>query len=139
MAKAVVTSQPGGLKHEIKVGNHTLIADAGQEHGGVDAGPNPHELLLAALGSCTSMTLLLFAERRGWDLKTVSVTLSDETVEDQNGKKQTKVTREIAVSGNLNQEQLDSLKSIADKCPVHKVMTGETQIVTNLESLTPIA
>lgn len=142
MTRAVVTSQPGkGLRHEIKVGNHQFIADAGAEHGGQDSGPNPHELFLSALGACTSMTLQIFAQRREWDLKTVSVALNEEMVEDpaNPGKKLAKITRDITVTGNLTQEQLDSLKSIADKCPIHKLLTESKQIITNLESPTPVA
>lgn len=126
-----------GMRHEINAGQHNWIADAGKEIGGEESGPNPHEMMLAALGSCTSMTLKLFAQRRGWKLDEVRVKLNEETIDDPNnaGKKISKITREIEVKGELNKEQLDTLKSIADKCPIHKLLTESKQIITQLESL----
>lgn len=142
MSQVIVTSQPGkGLQQEIKAGKHSLRADAGTDIGGNDSGPNPHELMLSALGACTSMTLQLFAQRRGWELESVTVELNEETVENPElpGKKMPKITRKVAVTGNLNAEQLESLKQIADKCPIHKLLTESKQIVTSLEALNPIA
>lgn len=142
MSRVVVISQPGkGLQHEIKAGKHVLRADAGADVGGNDSAPNPHELMLSALGACTSMTLQLFAQRRGWELESVTVELIDETIDnpDAPGKKIPRITREIAVTGNLNAEQLESLKQIADKCPIHKLLAESKQIVTNLEALNHIA
>lgn len=139
MRKVVVSDSQNGLKHEIKAGNHTLISDAPKEAGGQELGPDPHELLLASLGACTSMTLKMFAGRRGWDLKTVEVFLTEDQADDADGKKKTVITREIKVTGDLNQEQLDSLKSIADKCPVHKLLTGPKDITTELKSATGVA
>lgn len=126
-----------GLQHEIKAGSHEWIADAGQEVGGQETGPNPHELMLAALGSCTSMTMKLFAQRRGWHLQEVTIKLNEEAIEDPNnpGKKISKITRDIHVKGDLNKEQLDTLRSIADKCPIHKLLVESKQILTQLESL----
>ncbi len=138
MSQVVVSSRPGaGLQHEVKVGEHTLIADAGKDVGGTEAGPNPHELLLASLGACTSMTLQLFSQKRGWKLDHVNVRLTEETVDDPDnaGKKLSKITRDIEVKGDLSQEQIDSLRKIADKCPIHKLLTESTkQVVTNLEN-----
>lgn len=133
----VLSTAEKGMQQEIRAGEHKLIADAGKEIGGNETGPNPHELLLAALGSCTSMTLNVFAQRRGWKLDAVKVTLNEETIDDPNnaGKKMSKITRDIEVKGELSQEQLDSLKSIADKCPIHKILTDAKQILTQLESL----
>ena len=130
----VSSSAQKGMQHEISAGTHKWIADAGKDIGGNETGPNPHELMLASLGACTSMTLKVFASRRGWKLDEVTVKLNEETVEDPNtpGKKMSKITRDISVTGELTQEQLDTLKSIADKCPIHKLLTESKQILTNL-------
>lgn len=138
MGQVVVSSRPGaGLQHEIKAGANTILADATKEVGGGETGLNPHELLLASLGACTSMTLQLFAQKRGWKLDQVDVRLTEETVDDPDnaGKKLSKITREIQVKGDLNQEQVDSLRKIADKCPIHKLLTeSNKQVSTNLEN-----
>lgn len=134
MSQVVVTSRPGGLQHEVQTAKHTLIADAGKHVGGEEVGPDPHELLLASLGACTSMTLQLFAKKREWKLEHVSVRLAEETVEDPAtpGKKMSKITRDITIKGQLDGEKLDTLKKIADKCPIHKLLSESSQIVTNL-------
>jgi putative redox protein len=134
MRKVVVSDTGNGLKHQIKAGEHTLTSDAPKEVGGQELGPDPHEYLLAALGACTSMTMKLFAGKRGWDLQSVEVLLEEDQVDDGEGKKKTVISREIKVKGELNQEQIDTLKNIADKCPVHKLLMGEKSIVTNLKS-----
>jgi len=135
MSKVVVKSQQEPLyKQEIKAGPFTLLADAPKDAGGSEAAPDPHELLLSALGACTSITIQMFAKRRGWDLKEVQIELSEEKIDDpeQPGKQISKISREIAVKGNLDQEQIDSLRAIADKCPIHKLLTGSKQVVTTL-------
>ncbi len=139
MRKVVVSDNQTGLKHQIRAGNHTLVSDAPAEAGGHEAGPDPHELLLASLGACTSMTLKIYAGKKGWDLKQVEVDLEENQVEDSEGKKRTVISREIKVSGDLNQEQLDSLKAIADKCPIHKLLTGQKEITTDLKAATGAA
>lgn len=130
----VSSSADKGMKHEINAGTHKWISDAGKDIGGEESGPNPHELLLASLGACTSMTLKVFSQRRGWKLDEVHVKLEEETVEDPNnpGRKMSKITRDIQVRGDLTKEQLDTLKSIADKCPIHKLLTESKQILTSL-------
>ena len=120
-------------KHEIKAGQYTFTADAPKEFGG-STGPEPHELMLSALGACTSITMQMYAERKGWAVKGITIKLSEETVEDAEnpGKKIFKITREIDLEGDLTQEQIDSLKVIADKCPIHKLLVGPKQILTNV-------
>lgn len=122
-------------KHEIKAGQYTLTADAPKEFGG-STGMEPHELMLSALGACTSITIQMYAERKGWPVKNISIKLNEETVEDTEnpGKKISKITREIDLEGDLTQEQIDGLKAIADKCPIHKLLVGPKQIVTNVHN-----
>lgn len=139
MRKVVVAATQDGLKHQIQAGNHSFISDAPKDVGGTETGPDPHELLLASLGACTSMTLKLFAGKRGWDLKNVEVVLEENQVDDAEGKKKTVISREIKVVGGLDQEQLDTLKTIADKCPIHKLLVGHKEIATQLKSATGAA
>jgi uncharacterized OsmC-like protein len=111
---------------DITVGVHQLRADEEVEKGGDDAGPGPHELLLAALGACTSMTLRGYAERKGWALRDVRVTLNGGPAD---GKYV--ITRQIVMDGDLDAEQRQRLIEIADKCPVHRTLTGEVTITTS--------
>lgn len=119
-------------KQAIKAGSHSFTADVPKDKGGEETGPNPHELLLGALGSCTSITLQMYAKKKEWDLKNVSVALSEEEVDDpaNAGKKMSKITRDITVQGNLTPEQVESLKVVADKCPIHKILQGSKSIET---------
>jgi putative redox protein len=119
-------------KQAIKAASHSFTADVPKDKGGEETGPNPHELLLGALGACTSITLQMYAKKKEWDLKNVSVALSEEEVEDpaNAGKKMSKITRDITVAGNLTDEQVESLKAIADKCPIHKILQGAKSIET---------
>ncbi len=134
MSQVTVTSSRQGYQHKISTGKHSWVSDAPKEAGGEEAGPDPHELLLGALGACTSMTMQMFAARRSWDIKHIDIKLTEESVDDPvtPGKKLCFINREIKVEGNLTQDQLDTLKSIADKCPVHKILVGPKEINTQL-------
>jgi len=135
MAEVVVKSQEGQLyKQEIKVGQHTFVADAPIAAGGGEVGPDPHELLLGALGSCTAITLQMFARRREWDLKEVAVKVVEEKIDDpaNPGKQISKITRNIEVKGDLTPDQIDALKVTADKCLIHKLLTGPKEISSHV-------
>ncbi len=121
-------------QQEIKAASHSFLSDAPKAFGGLETGPDPHELLLASLGSCTAITLQMYAKKKGWDLKSVNVDLREESIDDPEnpGKKVSKITREIKVEGNFDAEQIDSLKSAADRCPIHKLLSGPKQIDTVL-------
>ena len=135
MAEVMVTSS-GFLKQEITAGLHKLIADEPVEVGGSDSGPDPYALLLASLGACTSMTLQLYARRKGWPLEQVKVVLNHsqiyakdcEECETKEGRI-TRIERRITLTGPLSEEQKTRLIEIAAKCPVHKTLTSEIQIV----------
>jgi putative redox protein len=115
---------------------HAFWADEPLAQGGDDTGPTPYELLLSALGSCTSMTLLLYARPKGWPLEGVEVSLAQERVHAQdcadceNPKSGfvTHVTREIRLSGPLDDAQRARLMEIARLCPVHKTLVNPIQI-----------
>jgi putative redox protein len=121
----------GPFAQDISVAGHRLRADEEVEKGGNDTGVAPHELLLAALGSCTAMTLKVYAQRKGWKLRDVDVTLNGSTVDGA-----FIITRQLTLEGDLDAEQRRRLTEIADKCPVHKTLTGTIRIQATLETAT---
>lgn len=135
----VVRGGPSGLTQEIQVGAHRVIADEPVSAGGADAGPAPYDLLLAALGACTSMTLRLYAERRRWPLQGIVVRLRHSRIhaldcsdcESKEGRLD-HIDRELELSGPLTEEQRSRLLEIAERCPVHKTLTSEIRIDSRL-------
>lgn len=135
MVEVLVKSNPEQkYQQQITAGSHKLVSDAVASVGGGETGPDPHELLLGALGACTSITLQMFAQRRGWEIEDISVKLVESKVDDPNqpGRQISRITRDIDVKGNLTVEQLDALKVAADKCMIHKLLTGPKEIVTDV-------
>jgi len=126
MRDVVVSSDDTKLGQDITIGGLQLRSDHEVADGGADTGPGPHELLLSALGSCTSMTLRLYAARKGWPLRRVQVTLNGGPAE---GKYV--ITRKIKMEGDLDAEQRQRLLEIADRCPVHRTLTGEVTVQTS--------
>ncbi len=127
MRPAIVTSTSGPFRQTVRIGEHTLVADEPVAAGGQDAGPAPHEWLLAGLGVCTSMTLGMYARRKGWPLNDVEVTVEGDHVEGAF------VFRcHVRVDGDLTDEQRARLLEIANKCPVHRTLTGQILIETDL-------
>jgi putative redox protein len=115
-----------------------LIADE-PAGAGDDLGPTPYDLLLASLGTCTAMTLRLYAERKGWPLEHVSVQLTHERIHvDDSRSCHTRpcgierIERVVNLAGSLSAEQRERLLAIAERCPVHRTITGETRVVTRL-------
>lgn len=132
MSEVIVTSLPN-LKNEVRYGdNHTLITDEPVAAGGEDAGPDPYTLLLAALGSCISMTTNLYAKRKGWPLERVTVRLRQERIHGKDCVECTnaaegyvhRIQRAVTFEGNLDEAQRARLQEIAHKCPVHKTLTS---------------
>jgi len=133
----IVRGGATGFAQQIQVGAHQLSADEPIESGGTDTGPSPYDLLLAALGSCTSMTIGLYARRKNWPLPEVVVSLWHSKIhaadcaecETREGKID-RIEREIQLIGSLTSEQRSKLMEIADKCPVHRTLTSEINIRT---------
>jgi putative redox protein len=127
------------LQVEISDGSHLLIADEPKPIGD-DAGPSPYDLLLAALAACTVMTLHMYARRKGWPLQSVETRLSTrkvhaadfETCEDDPNARIDLIEREMVLHGELDDEQRARLIEIADRCPVHRSLTGEIVVETRV-------
>jgi len=132
MSEVVVSSQQN-LRNEVSYGaGHTFITDEPLAAGGEDAGPDPYTLILAALGSCISMTVTLYARRKQWPLENVTVRLKQnrihskdcqECVQMQEGYIH-RIERSVTFTGPLSDEQRTRLQEIAHKCPVHKTLTS---------------
>ena len=113
----------------INAGKNVLIADENEDHGGKDEGFNPFELLLASLGACTCVTVRMYADRKQISLEEIKVNLSLERDEVNNV---TKVTRQIEFIGNITDAERNRLLEIANKCPIHKIMSNPIHISTQL-------
>jgi putative redox protein len=114
------------LAAHIEVGPHQLRADEPQEKGGGDTGPSPHQMLLSSLAACTTLTLRLYAQRKGWPLTDATVHV---TGEHEGGRYV--INRQVHLLGPLDVDQRTRLLEIADRCPVHRTLTGEIVINTS--------
>ena len=135
----VVLSGRGTYAVDITVGSHVLVGDEPLDAGGNDLGPQPHDFLLAGLGACTCMTLRMYADRKGIPLKGVKVLLTRRKIKAEDcpdcvsktGEVE-EMTREITVTGDLDEATRAKLLEIANKCPVHRTLTGEIKIRSSL-------
>ena len=133
MSEVTVTSL-SNLQNEVRYGDgRTLVTDEPAGLGGDDAGPDPYTLLLGALGSCISMTVTMYARRKGWPLERVVVRLRQQRIHAKDCAECERTTegfvhrieRAVTVEGDLTDEQRARLQEIANKCPVHKTLTSE--------------
>ena len=142
MSEVIVTSR-GILQNQVTAGRHTFITDEPLEAGGEDAGPDPYTLILGALGSCVSMTVRLYARRKGWALDRVTVTLRQNRIHAQDCKECERshegyvhrIERSVVLEGDLTEDQRQRLQEIAHKCPIHKTLSSEIVIVDLKDSV----
>ena len=139
--RVVARTGPSGYRTEIMAGAHHLVADEPVAVGGTDTGPTPYDLLSAALGACTSMTLRMYADRKEWPLEEVVVRLAHKKIyaEDcktcgEEGGKIDHIDRELELTGELDEAQITRLLEIADRCPVHRTLHGDVRVETTLRS-----
>jgi len=133
----LVRGSAAGFAQEIQAGKHRLHADEPAAAGGADTGPSPYDLLLAALGACTSMTLGAFARRKAWPLEDITVRLRHSKVhaadcsdcETRDGMLD-RIERDIHLAGPLTNEQREKLMEIAGKCPIHRTLASKIEIKT---------
>jgi len=139
-AVVVTETRESKFQQEVAIGPHHFLADEPVAAGGGDSGPSPYDLLLAGLGTCTAMTLRLYADQKQLPLARVSVSLTHEkihaadcaTCETKEGRLD-RIDRTIVLEGALDDAQRARLLEIADKCPVHRTLTSEVEIRTALE------
>jgi putative redox protein len=119
--KATAT-RTGTYKHTVQVRQHRLLADEPLEEGGDDSAPSPQELLAASLASCTAITMEMYAQRKGWDIGGVEVEASYTPAERGCP---TRFGLTLRLPSDLSDEQVERLRVIAAKCPVHRTLDGE--------------
>ena len=133
MSKTLITAitelDQSKYKTKIYAGGHFIYADEPQELGGTDEGMTPGALLLASLGSCTAITIRMYADRKEIPLTHIKIELSICPEDEMD--KSTTIMRKIELTGNLNDQQRQRLMQIADKCPIHKLLTNPIKIETS--------
>lgn len=137
--KEILIKYVRNLQQEAVMGEHRLIIDEPEKFGGDGKGPNPYDLLLAALGGCTAMTIISYAKRKGIPLEGLQIRLQHDKIYAQDCEecitkegRLDQITREIYLQGALTQEQKALLLEIAKRCPVHRTLTSENRILDKL-------
>src|SRR5678815_5461763 len=135
----IVRGAGDGFAQEIAAGPHRLRSDEPTSADGTDTGATPYDLLLAALGSCTSMTMAMYARRKQWPLERVTVRLRHSRVHSDDSEacethdaKLTVIERDIEIDGTLDDQQRARLLAIANRCPVHLTLTSRIDVRTTL-------
>ena len=116
------TRRLNGHHHDVEVDGHVVVVDEPTEAGGTDEGPSPTRLLAASLASCTAITIGMYADRKGWDIEGLEVVVDFEGA--QSASEEASFVVALELPEGLDPEQIDRIKTIAAKCPVHRVLAG---------------
>ena len=130
--KATAT-RDNGYRHVVRVRSHDVSVDEPTESGGTDTGPSPQELLVASLASCTAVTMEMYASRKGWDIGGVEVA-AEYTPAERGCPTRFRIIMRLPDS--LTNEQVEKLRVIAAKCPVHRTLDGEVMFDESVERVT---
>jgi putative redox protein len=131
MSIQIKRDQSLAMRHIVHVRNHIISVDGAVEEGGVDAGPNPHDLYDAALGACKALTLVWYAKRKNIPVEDIQISLARDNSEERQGVY--RLAASISLSGDLTEAQRQELLAVAEKCPVQKLMTSvKTEVTTTL-------
>jgi putative redox protein len=122
------------LTHQVDIRQHQLMVDEPTDHGGDDEGPSPQEMLAASLASCTAITIEMYAKRKGWDLGAVEVQCQYTPAERGCP---TKFRLDFHLPNGCTEEQIERLRAIAAKCPVHRTLDGEVTFEDHIHVATP--
>lgn len=125
--EVIARKSTGRLQHIIEIGKHQLLTDVPTAFGGEDTGPAPHDFLAVALAGCTALTVTMYARLKKMDLQHIDV-----GVEHRQEEGAYVFNRRIRYVGNLSAIQKVQLTSVANRCPVHKILTGQVQILTEV-------
>jgi len=125
-----VARRKGNYRHEIEIRSHQIGADEPEDAGGDDTAPNPQELLAASLASCTAVTMEMYARRKGWDIGPIEVEAEYSPAERG---APTRFQMVLRLPKDLQPEQVDRLRAIAAKCPVHRTLDGEVMFEEKVE------
>lgn len=141
MSAIVSTSRRSGTAYtcDIAVRQHQLVADEPEDAGGEDQGPTPVELVSAALGSCTAITIEMYAKRKGWNISKLDVSVVREVVNDPSATLEGRIERRdqfrtrIHLEGDLDDDQRARLFTIAARCPIHRILAGSPILIEVFE------
>jgi putative redox protein len=128
--KTVTARRRKGYAHSLTAGHHTLVADEPESKGGADTGPAPGQLLALSLAACTAITVEMYGDRKEWDLGEVEVEVEYDPDWKPDKRRYDVV---LKVSPNVSDEQAERLEAIAGKCPIHRILIGEVEIVDRVE------
>ncbi len=131
MTIRIVRDMKSPMRHDIQIGLHRIAVDASVAGGGEASAPEPHDLYDAALGACKALTVLGYARRKGIPLESVDLSVDRDATEERAGTYRLSVV--LTITGNLSDAQREDLLRVAEKCPIHKLMTAvTTEIATSL-------
>ncbi|MDQ4141147.1 MAG: OsmC family protein [Bacteroidota bacterium] len=136
-AVIVSADRSSGLAATVKMGNQTMVIDESGAVTGEDTGPGPMDYIMSALGSCTVITLHMYAQRKNWPLERAEVTLQQRTLSNPEstvgmGNKRTVISKTLQLSGDLTPEQIERLKDISSRCPIQKTLEAGILVETTL-------